>query len=462
MVRLGIQTGVFLLFSRYLSLTELGVYSFAYAFVQLTQTFVRTGVMETVVASQRHDRDYLVSAMAVSVSIGMLAALVLVVAGAVSAFFNSPSGVMLWALAIIPVLDSIGIVPEAILRRKLEFSSITIRTTIGLVIAAAVCLAAGYWGWGAWALVVFNVVASIVSLATALYIVRHEMPYGLGNKADMMAVAGPSFHVSISTFASGAIVPASQIALGSFSGPAAVGAYAIAQRVLALINSVAVDPVRVSALPVLSRVKSEEERRRALLEVLSMCGTLLSAIYLGVSAISPVLLPLVIGRNGNEAYPILWVLSFHFVALVISMITTQILLVCGQSRQVLNFTLVQSAAGVVMALIAAPFGAVAVAAAYVVRAYAIMPLVFRQAWKHGGIHYSSYIKALAAPVVAGLIMQVAVTETMHLMTGYGMARVMIVGVGLVVGAIVYPMALLVFGRRHLIGAIKLVNALFGH
>lgn len=460
-VRLGTQAGVFLLFSRYIPLSDLGAYSFAFAFVQLAQIFVRIGVMETFVAAKNIDDIYMSSSILVSGCTGILMSAILFLIGIILNLSGSFSGEIMCVLSIIPLIDSIGIVPEAILRRSLRFSKIALRTTVGLSIAATICLIFGYLGWGVRALVIFNVSASVISMVTAVYMVRKELrviPVGLD---DMRKIAVPSLHLSVSAFATGSIVPASQIALGIFTGPAAVGAYAIAQRILTLFNAVAVDPVRVSALPVLSRLNTDEERRKALLEVLSLCGTVLSPLYMGMAAISPVLLPLVLGANGNSAYPILWVLSFHFAALIISMITTQILLVNGRSREVFRFTSIQSAAGIVMGLAAAPFGPIAVAFAYVARAYLIMPVVLRQGRIYGGMVYREVFGALIVPIISAIVMQIAVICAIKALEEAAWPPVIILVAGIAVGAFVYVSILLVFGRKHLMDMIRLLRSLRG-
>ena len=461
LVRIGIQTLVFLVFARHLGINELGYYSFAYAFVQITQSFVRTGVLEIVVASQRDDREFISSAYVSSLIFGALASAIIILAGAV-ALFNGEhgrSGLYLLVFSVLPLVEALGVVPEALLRRKLQFQSLTLRTLLALSVAAVVSLIAGSLGLGATALVAFNMTASVISTVVAL-IVCGRLPSLGATQREVREISKPALNVALSTLASGSIVPLSQIAVGTISGAAAAGAYAIAQRLVALINTVTVDPVRLTALPILSRLAGDEEgRRNALLEAAGLSMTLLAPLYLGVAAISGVVLPLMLGPNGALAAPVLQALTWHFIPLVMSMISAQLLLVLGRSRQVLTFTLAQSAAGLVFAFAAAPFGAAAVAWAYVVRAYLVTPLVLRQAWVYGGVRPSRYLAAMVPPVACAAGMALGVALIIKMLSAFGLAPLPVLFIAVPFGAAAYGGLMMLLGRNQVKSAVRALGAL---
>lgn len=448
-VRLGIQAGVFLLFARYLTLKEVGAYSFAYAFVQVIQAFVRTGVMEVFVAAPRTDRAFVAAANMSSIIIGVLSAVFIATVGIVTQVFNGSSPWIFLFLATVPLIDSLGIVPEAILRKNLEFSSITLRTTAGLTVAAAICLLLGYLGWRASALVAFNIATSLISTLIAMFIVRRNISFTSVHWPDVKSIIGPSFHVSLSTFASGIVVPASQIALGAFAGPAALGAYAIAQRILSLINSVLVDPVRVAALPVLSKVKGDAGRRSALIEVLSLCATIISPICLGLAAVSPVLLTLALGENGKIAAPIFMVLALHFVPLTISMASSQLLLVQNKSKEVLKYSSSLAVLGVLTAILTSPFGPIATAAGYVLRAYVLTPMALRQVDKFGGVAPMVILKAIYRPVICAAAMELLILGMERFVIPADVGALPRLLILILCGSATYLLLIALFGRHHL-------------
>lgn len=459
LVRLGVQAGVFFLFARHLSLAVIGAYSFAYAFVQLTQAFVRTGVIEVFVADVRSDQEFAATALNASIVIGLLSTSAVFIAGLVANFLNAPGAYMFFVLGLIPLIDSFGIAPEAVLRKELKFAAITFRTTAGLVAAASICMILGFFGWGVDALISFNVSASFISTLVAIWLVRGKLRWSGGSWAETKTLLSASLNVSLSTFATGIVVPASQIALGAVAGPSAVGAYAIAQRFLGLINSVLVEPVKMAALPVLSRVRSAEERRRAMLEVVGICATIIIPVCLGFSAIGFDLFPLLLGENGAIAAPIFAILAFHCVPLIVSMASAQMLLLAGRSRDILIYTGLLSITGIITAFACASFGAEVTAFGYVARAYAVSPLALYQLSKAGGVPPKMVLKVVIMPLLSSVAMACVILWILNYQPLMQAERLAVVALAGMVGAICYLCVLALVARQQFMAVFRLLLSL---
>lgn len=408
--RIASQAIVFFYFSRILTIYEIGVYSAAYAFLQIAQLFVRSGVLEVAVSDQYATDTFYSAARIASLIFGVFSTLSVVLIAVIIDAYGGKGDIAwcLLCLSVIPIVDSLGIVAEASLRRRLEFRKIAIRTTVALAFSSVLGITGGELGYGITSLVIFSLASSIVSTAFALWIA--PLPRLQRVRArDVVDILRAALNVSLSGFATGSIVPFSQIMLGVYSGAEAVGAYAIAQRVIALVNALTVEPMRMIALPLFARIRYDSaDLRGAFLDAVGIVALVVSPIFLGVFSVAPLLLLVLVGQNGVHSTTTLQVLCFHFVALLISMFSAQLLFVMGRSGRVLAFTLAQSSAGVVAATIAAPFGSVAVALAYVARAYLLTPLVLRQAFVHGGVTPWQFISAIAPPVAAAAAMAAGV------------------------------------------------------
>ncbi|HMJ14524.1 MAG TPA: oligosaccharide flippase family protein, partial [Polyangiaceae bacterium] len=337
--RLGINALVFLVLARVLPLAEVGAFSVAFAIAQLAQSLVRAGVLETVIAAERHDDAYLSAAHAVVIACGAASSALLVLAGAILWWLNADArtGLFLLALAVLPLSDAWGVVPDAVMRRALRFRALAIRTTLALTAAGAAALAAGFAGFGAWALAAFSVAGSVLSSALALAMCGRRIPLRWGPEAR--EIAQPAARLALSALATASILPVSQVAVGAIAGHAAAGAYAIAQRLVGLLTAMTVEPARSVALPFLSRVTADEEtRRRAVIQGLGLMITIMTPLYFGLYATAPVALPLLLGENGARSAPVVAALCWQYVPLAISVIVAQLLLAVRQPREVLVFT----------------------------------------------------------------------------------------------------------------------------
>ena len=460
LVRLGVQAGIFFIFARHLALDVIGAYSFAYAFVQVTQAFVRTGIIEVFVADERSDDEFVANAFKASVVIGFLSSASVFFSGIVAALLNAPGSYMFFALGFIPLIDSLGIAPEAILRKELKFAAITLRTTLGLLAASLICMILGFRGWGVNALIGFNISTSIISTSVAIWLVRSKIQWSDGSWSETKTLLTASLNVSLSTFATGIVVPASQIALGAFAGPAAVGAYAIAQRFLGLINSVLVEPVKMAALPVLSKVRGEEERRNAMVEVVGICASVIIPACLGFATIGFSLFPLLLGNNGVAAAPIFAILAFHCIPLIISMASAQMLLLANRSRDILIYTGSLSLAGIIVAFVCASFGAEMTAFGYVARAYALCPLALYQLFKSGGVAPKMLLKVILTPLIPSAAMACLILWLMNgLPTLNPTTKLAAVILTSIAGGICYVGILSIVARQQLMAVYRLALSL---
>jgi O-antigen/teichoic acid export membrane protein len=447
--RIGIQTGVFLIYTRALGIAEIGAYSVAFAFAQLALTFVRAGVLETVITSPRSDPEFRTAAVVVSVCFGLAGSATLGALGLALYGLDSEqsSAAYLVALSVLPLVECLGIVPDGELRRSLRFRGIALRTITALSVSAAVSLGALGLGFGAAGLVAFNIAAAVISSALSILMAPVRLRRPRNN--DLHLIAGPAVRVALSSLASGSIGPVSQIALGALAGNSAAGAYAVAQRLIALINAVFAEPVRQTALPLLSSSRADlNHQLAAVIRISSLTATILSPLYLGLAATADILLPILLSTNGAAAAPILSVLCFHYVALIISLVTTPLLLAQGRSGKVLSYTTVQALTGMLFAFAAAPAGPLAVAIAYVARAYLLAPLVLRQAYIHGSLRPRLLMQALAPPVASGVVMAMLVVGLRTVLGQWKVDGLAALGVSAFSGVLIYAFVLSILGRPH--------------
>ena len=132
-------------------------------------------------------------------------------------------------MAVIPALIGAAAVPEGLLRQRLEIRTLAIRTTSSLTIAGLLAIWLGVPGYGGWALTAFAIVNACLSSLLVVMLVALE-PSGGPHLDDAREALPVLAAISGRGLADQATMPLLQLMVGAGLGPAAAGAFQIAQR----------------------------------------------------------------------------------------------------------------------------------------------------------------------------------------------------------------------------------------
>jgi PST family polysaccharide transporter len=185
------------------------------------------------------------------------------------------------ALAPLVPITAAMVVPEALLRRQLQFRAIAVRTLVGGVVGGAAGVGLALAGAGVWALVVQQLVIGVVGLAV-LWIVcpwRPSRPVRWGAIRDLLPFVG---HATNGGFATLLCSRADQFVAGVLFGPVAVGIYRLAIRLPEMVVDVAARSLQQVALPALSRLQTDRAAFGARLADLQHMGAVTGLPLLGV------------------------------------------------------------------------------------------------------------------------------------------------------------------------------------
>lgn len=128
--------------------------------------------------------------------------------------------------------------------------------------------------------------------------------------------------------------------VGSLLGTQALGYYSMAfNLVLQPISKI--NPILTSiAFPVLTRFKSQPERLKAgYLNMLNLVATINAPLLFGVSAVAPLLIPLLIGEQWIPAIPIIQVLAIYAFIRSLGNAGGSLILACGRAELSLQWNM---------------------------------------------------------------------------------------------------------------------------
>ncbi|MFD2739613.1 oligosaccharide flippase family protein [Sulfitobacter aestuarii] len=239
--RAGIGALVFLLAARFLSLAEIGIFATAYAPIRLSQALHRAGIAEMVVIRRASERR-LNALFWLSVNSGALLSLAL----ALIALALGNRALLI--LSLLPLLQGLGAVSDGLLRKHLALRALALRSLSVQGIAAAACLAALAAGWGSGALILFVTCNTALGTLLSLHQARWR-PTGPPRLREQLLTSRKTAEIATRDLLASGLLPLAQIAIGLSLGLAAAGAFQIATRLVAMLETLGIAPLRYLALP---------------------------------------------------------------------------------------------------------------------------------------------------------------------------------------------------------------------
>lgn len=212
-------------------------------------------------------------------------------------------------LAIGLVISALGVLPLAILRRRLDFRRRLLPEVSGALVKTAIAIGLAMAGHGVWSLVWAQLAASVVTTAGYWLVVRPPLRFGF-DAAVARVLVRFGMPVTAVSFLSFAVTSVDYAAIGRRLGSVDLGYYTLAYRLpelLVLNLCIVVGDVLFSAL---SRL---QHNRPALIEkylsTLRAVVALTAAIGFGIAATSPDVVGLLYGPTFAAAADELAVLS---------------------------------------------------------------------------------------------------------------------------------------------------------
>ncbi len=425
------------------------------------------GVPEYVVHKQQLDGDALSTLAWVNLGIGLaLAGITIATAPLIAAGFDAPALVApLKAVSALFVVSAFGVVSRALLQVRLAFKAIALADVAGVMVNMLTSLVM--------ALTIHPDVWALVIGLLAGAAVRTVL---LGRAARGEGLMPGAFHWPVVTgfarFGSYQIGATTlgyfrsridQFLIGILFGVNALGIYNMAVN-LVLQPSQQINQVLSGvAFPVLSRIQRQPDRLRSgFLRLLKASATLNAPALLGLAAISPVAVPLVLGERWQPMVPVLMALSVYALLRAVVNVSGSLMMARGKARWGFNWNLAMLPVGPVVIVLAAQSHRIQVVAlALAVLQIALAVGHYRMITRRllgpiGG----AYLGAIVTPIGCATGMAVAVLalgETVLNGNILGGSGPLAAGVQLALGVTVYIGLMALFDRATLADAIRMIR-----
>ncbi|HEV8657044.1 MAG TPA: lipopolysaccharide biosynthesis protein, partial [Thermoanaerobaculia bacterium] len=225
---LVISWASFIIVARILSPGDYGLVAMATVYLGLTAMITDFGLGNAIVALRDLSPEVTAQLHTLALLVGGVAAAIsCLVAVPLSRFYGAPGlAMVIVVLSTSLALDSLRIVPTALLARELRFKALALLESLKVLIAVAFTLALAVWGAGYWALVLGNVFAAF--LVTLFVLIRLPQRFARPKFRALGPTLTFSSHFLAAQLAYYGYMNADFVVAGRVLGKIALGEYTLA------------------------------------------------------------------------------------------------------------------------------------------------------------------------------------------------------------------------------------------
>ena len=349
---------------------------------------------------------------------------------------------MLRVLAIGFPIAACGVLPRALLERDLRFKPLGLLEAMAAIAGGAVTIALALSGAGVWAMVAGTLV-STVALAGGLWAFVRPAPGVRCSRHDVQDLLAFGSNVLGSRLAGYVIANVDYLIIGRLMGPAALGAYSLAYKLVTWPMMKVSHVVLRVAFPAFARVDDDAVFRAHYVRLVGTLAMVAFPLLAGLAATAPELIPLVFGPQWESSVFVTQVMCGvgALKALVCSIGT--VFLGRGRPDIELKLNVLGAVKLPLFILAGAPWGLPGIAIAMLISALTGVPFQQYFANRLIGLDWPTYLRGVAPPAGAALAMLVALAAWRTVGAGLGPEAVLAVAVPL--GAVTYLVALTALG-----------------
>jgi O-antigen/teichoic acid export membrane protein len=400
-----VQTGGVIVLARLLKPEDFGLVAMVAAISTWLMNFGLNGFPEFIIQKRKIEGDEITAIFWVHIIIsGVLAAAFCGLGPILASFYAQPELVAISAaMASSIILSALYTHHQALLKRDLRFSSVAAGYFLAVLASTALAIAAAAYGLGYWAVVIRQLTLPMV-IAIGVWILCSWRP----GRPRNLRIAIPAVRYALYVYGNFSLAyvgrSIDKVLLGRWQGPAVLGQYDRAYHLSSIPAGQLLTPLHSVALATLSRLKDDRQtfcryfrKAVATVAVLGVCA----AVLLMISASD--VIHILLGAEWKVAGQVLTALSPGIGALLIYETHSWLHLSLGTPGRWLRWNIASSLFTVVTFLLAAPFGAVAMAITFSAQKFVLLVPGLWYAARPVQLSVKDLTRGIWAPMVSGVI-----------------------------------------------------------
>ena len=314
---------------------DFGVVSIAVIYVGFLQMFLDQGLATALIQRKNLEQEHLdaVFWMDVVLSLVLIGVSILLSGWWATKNHAPQAAIIIPVLSVSILFEALSVVQTSLLRRDMDFKSLSVRTNTSVVLSGAIGVAMAYKGFGVWAIVAQQMSRDLIALIL-LWKLSHWRPrleFSWKHLKELMGFSIPNFIAQLGIFTDG---QAGSVVLGLLFGPVAVGLYRVADRVMSSVITVAMASIQSVSLPEFARLQDKpDELRKSALTCIRLSSAITLPALAGLAVVSRPLMA-TIGPQWIPASNALKVLSVLGMAMIFAFFTGPLMQALGKIRQI--------------------------------------------------------------------------------------------------------------------------------
>lgn len=400
---------VLLILARLLSPTAFGLVALATVFVYFAQIFIDQGFGDAVVQASNVDNTLLNTAFWTNLVTSLLIMVMsIVLSQAISNFYHE-SRLMLvirW-LSLSFVFSALSRVQEALLRRRLNFRSLAIRSLVATLGSGAVAISVAVLGGGVW---------SLVSKLLLYVIIGSAVLWGISGWRPGFSFSWESFkrlysygiNIVGSNFVDFFSRNSDNLLIGYFLGATVLGYYNLAYSLLLAVTEMLIVVPNAVVFPAFSRMRGDMSHlRTSVYEVTQIISIITIPFFVCIIILAPEIVHLLYGPQWIKSIPVVQVLMLVGIVHSAFFFFGSLLKAVGKPQWRFAILSVTALLNVIGFIITVRWGIIAVAISYVFVGYLVAPLylelVRRAIDLNVRIYLKQYVSAIVCTVFTGIV-----------------------------------------------------------
>lgn len=401
----GISTIFILVFARFMSPAEFGVFAAGAMVTNLASMLAGLGLATALVQQKQFDTAMISTAfwLATGASV-VLAGAVVALAGPISLLFHDPRihGVML-PLAIAMIVSNGTAILTTVLRRDLDLRGLSLRALVVNLGAGLIATPLVMAGHGAAGLVTQSVANAVLSLTATILLVgwRVRLQFDRDGAKEMLKYSIP---VMKSDFLNIANLESPKFFIGVFLGSDALGLYSMANRLLNLLLQVLGTPLSSVAFPLVSEIHRNEPEQVGEIHIrlLKLAAVTILPVFLVFSSFAVDIVTLFFGPNWAGAGFLSAWMSLSGILLVLGYVNGATIMAIGHPQQRYQYILAGVLVGTILLAAMTRLGLVWVGFALLLRAMFTEGLMTRGVLRLLGVGFPNALRSLLPQAIAGI------------------------------------------------------------
>jgi O-antigen/teichoic acid export membrane protein len=444
---------------RILEPADYGLMAMAMVVIGFLGIFDELGMGSAIIQQKQLDPRQVSQVFGLVILINVSAFLLLIlIAPAVADFFDEPRLVPItWALAVQFPLLALQIIPDAIIRRRMEFGRKSIVNFITMVTGSLVTLAIALAGFGIWALVAGNIVTVLTRVIgfniVARYFCKPEF-----NFSGMRRIVTFGTQVTAERVLWFVYSQADIFLVGRMLGKELLGFYSVAIHLASLPMTKMGEILTEISFAGFSRIQSQtDEVSRQFLKATLAISIFAFPVFFGISATAPEIVAAILGDTWTLTAVPLQILSLIIPFRMLDLVIPTALFGTGRADISVGNAVIAAVIMPISFLIGIQWGLVGVCFGWL-GGYALYFIIslFR-ALPRLGVRFTDYLKTIAGPAIVSLVMLAVVHAARTALPNEWAMSILALGALVLTGALVFGILVWFFQRETVTFVMRLVR-----